>query len=154
MDLALDTMELWLPLMLLALGYFAGRAAETRHYASIHEREKGYASVPIVTGKTLTDPRPVAAVTLATGSVVVSIDYYKRFLMGLRNIVGGEAKAYASLIDRARREALLRMRESQPEADLFLNFRMETATLYGGRAKSPGSVEIVAYATAIRFAAV
>ncbi len=154
MEIALDTMELWLPLVLLSFGYFAGRSAENRHYASIHARERQHVGVPVITARTLGEDRAIAASALATGSVVVSIDYYKRFLMGLRNIVGGEAKAYASLIDRARREAILRMRESQPEAELFLNLRMETATLYGGRAKSPGSVEIVAYATAIRFAGV
>ncbi len=151
-DLILASAQLWVPLLVLGLGYFAGRSAERTHYASIHAREESMPDVPLVTARTLHDDRPVAEANLVTGSVVVSIDAYKRFAMSLRNLVGGEARGYSSLIDRARREALLRMRESFPEADVFLNFRMETATLFSGRGKNPGSVEIVAYATAIRFA--
>lgn len=151
MEFFLDTAEFWIFLTLLGVGYVAGRSAESKHYASIHAREETHLATPVITGKTIADPRPVASSALATGSVVIAIDYYKRFLMGLRNLVGGEAGAYASLIDRARREALLRMRESQPDADLFLNFRMQTATLFHGRGKNPSSIEIVAYATAIRF---
>lgn len=151
MSLFLDTVELWLPLLLIVLGYSAGKAAETRHYASIHEREAMHLRVPVITSRTLEAGREVAEAGLSIGSVVVSIDAYKRLLMSLRAIVGGEARAYASLIDRARREALLRMRESAPEADLFVNFRFETMTLYSGRGNSPGAVEIVAYATAIRW---
>lgn len=152
MGLLLDTIEIWLPLLLLAIGYVAGKAAEKRHYASIHEREREHLRVAVITSRTLDDQRAVADASLATGSVVVAIDTYKRLLMGLRGLIGGEARAYSSLIDRARREALLRMRESAPGADLFINFRIETTTLYGGRSGSPGAVEILAYATAIRLA--
>jgi uncharacterized protein YbjQ (UPF0145 family) len=152
MSILLDTVEIWLPLSLILLGYFAGRVAEKRHYASIHERERIHLRVPVITSKTLDDGREVADASLATGSVVISIDAYKRLLMGLRGLIGGEVKAYTSLIDRARREALLRMRESAPDADLFINFRLETTTLYSGRGSSPGSVEILAYATAVRLA--
>ena len=41
---------------------------------------------------------------------MVSVDYFKRFLAGLRMIFGGRVSSYESLLDRARREALLRMR--------------------------------------------
>ena len=100
----------------------------------------------------LSDPRPVAEVALATGSVVISVDYYKRFLMVFRNIFGGEIRSYASLIDRGRREALLRMKESSPSADMFLNCRIETSTISNGNGKATGTVEILAYGTAVIFA--
>jgi uncharacterized protein YbjQ (UPF0145 family) len=150
MEVFAETLELWLPLLLIVVGYTVGKVAEKRHYVSIHERERAHLRVPVVTSRTLDEGREVADAALATGSVVIAIDAYKRFLMGLRSLIGGEAKGYASLIDRARREALLRMRESAPEADLFLNFRMETTTLFSGRGKNPSSVEIIAYATAVR----
>ena len=139
------------PLFLLALGYVAGKTAESNHYQSIHAREKNFQAVPTVTTKTLSDPRPVREATLVVGSVVVSIDYYKRFLAALRNLFGGEVRAYSPLLDRGRREALLRMKESCPHADLFLNCRLETASIFKGKGKATGSVEIIAYSTAVVF---
>ena len=140
-----------LPLMLLLLGLFVGRAMEKRHYHSIHEREKTFLAIPAVTSKSLSDSRKVADVSFVIGAVVISVDHFKRFLMFFRRIFGGEIRSYASLIDRGRREALLRMKESCPKADLFLNCRMETATLFSGTGKATGCVEVVAYATAITF---
>lgn len=152
MDLFLETSQFWFFLVVLTIGYVAGRIAERRHYASIRKREAEIRLVPVLTSKTLPDPRPVSSSQLASGSVVVAIDAYKSFLMGLRGLVGGEAKGYASLIDRARREAMLRMRESAGDADAFLNVRIQTATLYGSRKGNASSIEVIAYATAIRFA--
>ena len=56
-----------------------------------------------------------------------------------------------TLIDRARREAVLRMKESCPEADLVINLRLETSSITKGRGKQIGSVEVLAYGTAIYF---
>lgn len=140
-----------LPLLLVGLGYLAGRYAERRHYESIRTRERGFLAVPNVTGKTLQDPRPVQDAQLAVGSVVVSVDYFKRLLTTFRQLFGGEIASYASLLDRARREAILRMKESCPQADLFLNCRLETATIFSGRRGATGSVEVVAYGTAVWF---
>ena len=104
---------------------------------------------------TLKDPdipaHRVREARLVYGNVVISIDYFKKILAGLRNLFGGTVKSYESLIDRARREALLRMKEMAPEADMIVNVRIETAAI--GRSankKSIGSVEAIAYGTAIR----
>lgn len=138
-------------LFLLGLGYFAGKWAETRHYRSIHAREAGFLTTPAVTTKTLGDPRPVRQTQLAVGSVVISVDHFKRFLMGFRRIFGGEVRSYSSLIDRGRREAILRMKEAAPGADLFLNCRLETSTISNGQGNATGCFEVVAYGTAIQF---
>ena len=148
---ALLLLQLGLPLGLLALGFVMGRIAETRHYRSIHQREENFVTVPTVSIKTVMDPRPVRACELAVGSVVISVDHYKRFLMGFRTIFGGEVRSYSSLLDRGRREALLRMKESCPGAGLFLNCRTETSTISNGKGNATGTVEILAYATAVRF---
>lgn len=150
MELFVDPVT-W-PLLLVGLGYLAGRYAERRHYESIRARERSFIAVPSITAKTLHDPRPVNDARLAVGSVVVSVDYFKRMLMGFRQLFGGEIASYASLLDRARREAILRMKESCPGADMFLNCRLETATIFSGRGRATGSVEVVAYSTAIWFA--
>ena len=148
----MDFLSLAIPIFLLLLGFFAGRYAEHRHYRSIREREEKMLTTPAVTTKTLDDGRPVAQAELAVGSVVISVDYFKRFLMGFRRIFGGEVKSYSPLIDRGRREAILRMKESHPDADLYLNCRMETAAIFNGKGKATGSVELFAYCTAIKFA--
>lgn len=138
-------------LVLLGLGYGFGKNAERRHYQSIKARESRWAQVPAMTFKQPPEDRAVASSDLVTGSVVVSVDYFKRFLTGFRMFFGGELRSYASLIDRARREALLRMREQAPEADAFLNVRMETSSIAQGRKDALGTVEVLAYATAIRY---
>jgi uncharacterized protein YbjQ (UPF0145 family) len=151
-DTVIVALQIGFAVGLLALGFVAGRYAETKHYASIYAREEQYLHVPAVSFRTLNDPRPVASATLATGSVVVSVDHYKRILMVFRQIFGGEVRSYSSLIDRGRREAVLRMRESCPSADIFLNCRLETSTISNGTGKAVGTVEILAYGTAITFA--
>jgi uncharacterized protein YbjQ (UPF0145 family) len=146
-----DLAALLLAVALLGLGFFAGKVAEWRHYRSIREREGLTFKVPAVSFKTIDDPRPVRDVRLAVGSVVVSADYYKRFLMSFRKIFGGEVHSYSSVIDRGRREALLRMKESCPDADLFLNCRLTTSSITNTQGRDIGRVEVVAYGTAIEF---
>lgn len=143
--------ELWIAITALALGYLIGGVLEKKHYRSIQEREEATLNVPISTRKSLgvEEEARVQRAELAYGSVVVSVDKFKRFLAGLRNFFGGEVSSYASLIDRARREAFLRMKESHPSADCFVNCRLETATLSNGQGKTVGTVEVLAYGTAV-----
>ncbi|MCP5521530.1 MAG: heavy metal-binding domain-containing protein [Verrucomicrobiales bacterium] len=143
---------LFVVVVLLVVGFSFGRLAESRHYASIKQREADTLNVPAVTCRRWELERPIAEASLAVGSVVVSVDYFKRFLTGLRKVFGGELHSYASLIDRGRREALLRMKESCPDAHLFLNCRLETSSISKGQGDSVACVEVLAYGTAIRFA--
>jgi uncharacterized protein YbjQ (UPF0145 family) len=87
---------------------------------------------------------------LVAGSVVISVDYFKRFLAGLRNIFGGRVRSYESLLDRARREAILRMKAEAKAlgADMVFNIKMETASISKGRRNAIGAVEVLAYGTA------
>ncbi|MBI4604963.1 MAG: heavy metal-binding domain-containing protein [Planctomycetes bacterium] len=153
MEDAVDIIAVLVPIALLALAFATGKVLERRHYQSIAERERKLVAVPAVTCETLDDERPVQQVELAVGSVVVSADYFKRFLMGFRKIVGGEIRSYSSVIDRARREAIVRMKESCPRAHMFLNCRLETSSISGGSGRGIGFVEIVAYSTAVTFKA-
>ena len=142
--------ELIVAFILLALGFGLGRFLERKHYESIARREALLLHSPAVTFKNPPDDRSVELVSLAVGSVVVSVDYFKRFLAAFRMVFGGELGSYASLIDRGRREALLRMKESCPGADLFLNTRLETSSISKGSMNQRiGSVEILAYSTAV-----
>ncbi len=136
----------------MTLGYIAGTIAEKRHYRSIREREQAFLNLPAVTLKTAHyTPDQVASARLVYGSAVISIDYFKKILAGLRNVFGGKVKSYESLMDRARREALLRMKEmAGGDAAVIVNVRIETAAV-GKQAnkKSVGCLEAIAYGTAI-----
>lgn len=139
--------------LLLSFGYFFGQMAEKRHYASIEKREQEYINLPTTTGKYVIGvDETIKESALVTGSVVVSVDYFKRILASLRAFFGGNVRSYETLVDRARREATLRMKESCPEADQIINIRLETSSIYKGKGKQIGSVEVLAYGTAIYLA--
>ncbi|HIG27182.1 MAG TPA: heavy metal-binding domain-containing protein [Verrucomicrobiales bacterium] len=141
------------PFLFLILAFITGKSAEKRHYRSIKLREETWHHIPAITGKQLPGLPEINSAELVVGSVVVSIDYFKRLLSGFRMIFGGEMKSYSSVIDRGRREAVLRMKEASPKADMFLNCRIETSTISNGKGKAIGCAEILAYATAVRFRA-
>ena len=69
----------------------------------------------------------------------------------LRKIFGGEVLSYETLIDRARREAVLRMKEEAEKADVILNLRIETSSIgqTANKRNTIGSIEAIAYGTAI-----
>jgi uncharacterized protein YbjQ (UPF0145 family) len=143
--------DLLIILGLTALGYFAGGWAERRHYRSIEKREQELLHIPAISMKSVPYPgEQVAMAEMVHGSAVISIDYFKRLLASLRNIFGGTVTSYESLLDRARREALLRMKESAPGADLFVNVRIETSSIgKSSRKKRVSCLEALAYGTAI-----
>jgi len=145
--------NLGLFIFLLLLGYFFGKHAEAKHYRSIEERENNFRRLPTANWK---KPLPMKGdlvkVQLVTGSVVISIDYFKRFLASLRNLFGGRVTAYETLIDRARREAILRMKENCPQASQIINLRIETASISQSASRGTiGSIEVLAYGTALTF---
>ena len=138
-------------LILLALGYFAGTFLEKRHYQSIKLRERETHHVPMVTFGAK-QPLPDAhSAALFVGSVVVSVDYFKLFASSLQKLVGGRLVAYESLLDRGRREALLRMKEAAIAwgASQVMNVRLETATI-SGKAGGSVTIEVIAYGTGVR----
>jgi len=139
-------------LLLLALGYGFGQYLERRHYRSIIQREAALRRIPVFATKHLPEDLPPGTRTeLVMGSVVISVDYFKRFLAGLRMLVGGRLASYETLIDRARREAILRAQDNarrKGAAQLF-NLKLETASISKGAKQAVGSVEVLAYGTAV-----
>lgn len=135
---------------LLALGYFFGRFFEKRHYKSIIKREAQYRHIPVIASRIPPVAQPPDAIMLVTGSVVVSVDYFKRFLASLRSLIGGRVLSYESLLDRARREAILRMKEQATSlgANKVFNLKLETASISKSAKGKIGSVEVLAYGTA------
>ncbi len=136
----------------LLLGYGFGQLAEKRHYRSIKKREEKYKDILVFSSKTPPRDWQIDSSRLVQGSVVVSVDYFKRFLFSLRNIFGGRVEAYESLIDRGRREAVLRMKEqaAKHSSQSIFNIKFETSSVSRGVSSALGSVEVFAYGTAIK----
>jgi uncharacterized protein YbjQ (UPF0145 family) len=138
-------------LALLALGYAFGTAAERRHYKSILEREDALRQVMVFSARFPSDPDRRRESRLVSGNVCVSVDYFKAFVAGLRGLIGGRVTSYEGLLDRARREAVLRMKEearSLGPCKIF-NVKIETSSVSQGGEGTLGTVEVLAYGTAV-----
>lgn len=145
----MEFIQIYVGVFFLVLGFVAGTIVEKLHYRSIRRRELGFVTLPAITCSHVPDESEVQRSQLALGSAVISVDRFKAFAAGLKKLFGGEIHAYSSLLDRARREALLRMKENFADADLFVNVRFETSTISNGGNSRIGSVEVLAFSTAI-----
>ncbi len=155
MDLALIELifNFGLPLALLITAYFIGSAIERRHFRQLAAREKAIAGLPTTTFEALPESWTVGNASLVSGSVVVSLDYFKRIIAGLRTLIGGRVKTYEPLLDRARREAVLRMKEEAQKRgfDAVINVRIHTSRLANARGDGKGTagVEVLAFGTGL-----
>lgn len=138
--------------VLLLLGFTIGRARERRHLADLDNRELVNREFMVTDIRTVPRGMQPQSARLVMGATVVASDYLKTFLSGFRMIFGGEMMSYSTMIDRARREARLRMIESARQAGALavINVRFETSTVSGttGRNAAPMS-EVLCYGTAL-----
>ncbi|MGB5810485.1 MAG: hypothetical protein WBG86_08145, partial [Polyangiales bacterium] len=89
-------LTLGVPVLLIALGRVVGSRIERRHYANIAERESRFEGQPTFSTHVPGELGAIDHADLATGSVVVSIDHFKRFISGFRMMFGGEVRSYSS----------------------------------------------------------
>lgn len=82
---------------------------------------------------------------VVSGSTVRAKHFGRDLLSGLKNIVGGELKAYTELLGESRKEATQRMIEqaTQLGADAVVNVRYSTSSI------AAGASEIYVYGTAV-----
>ena len=146
-------LQFGLPFLILVLAYFVGSMIERRHFRNLRKREAEASGYPVITFETLPADWTVGSTGLVSGNVVISLDYFKRVIAGLRGLVGGRIKTYEPLLDRARREAMLRMIESARQSgyDAIVNVRLETSRLANSRRDGEGvaGVEMLAFGTGI-----
>lgn len=83
---------------------------------------------------------------MVNGSTVRSKHFGKDLFAGLKNIVGGELKAYTELMEETRNEAVGRMiQQAQAKgANAVINIRFGTSDV------APGAAEVFAYGTAVK----
>ena len=133
--------------VLLVLGFLFGRVAEKRHFKQLVEREENSRELPVVATRYPPEDR-IYRQQLVTGNVVIASDYFKVFLAGLINIFGGRVTPFESMLDRARRESLLRMKDQAAELDAayVFNIKFDTTRIATGRL---AAMEVLAYGTAM-----
>ena len=138
-------------IVLVGLGFFFGRHAESKHYKSIFAREDELRAIVVTTERFARPNHTHHTALLVSGSVVISVDYFKVVAAGLRKLIGGRIRSYESLLDRARRESILRMQAQAKAmgAELVINMKFETSRISGSAGKGVGSMEVLAYGTAL-----
>jgi uncharacterized protein YbjQ (UPF0145 family) len=144
----LETFNLWLLLGLLVLGYGAGRWQERRHYRSLRQREVALRHIVALNTRYIPEGVAATGAVLVSGGVVISSDYFKTFVAGFRAFFGGRFRGYETLLERARREALLRLKAEAQAAGttLVIGVRFQSTTIAGS---ATPSVEVMAFGTAL-----
>lgn len=138
-----------LPAVVLFFGWLVGHLSETKHERSLALREETLKDIETTD---MRNPPGFAGAegpcALVSGEAVVASDTFKSWVFGFKNIVGGESKTFTRLFDRARREALLRMKERARElgCNAVCNVRFDSADIGGNAAgaKKRGSNMAVA----------
>ena len=99
-----------------------------------------FVTTETVPGKEITE-----TLGIARGNTVKARNVGRDITQSIRNITGGELKAYSELLSDAREEALERMEEDarSMDADAVVNVRLESSEIANG-----GS-EVIAYGTAV-----
>jgi uncharacterized protein YbjQ (UPF0145 family) len=102
--------------------------------------------VATVTTDTIPGREIAEVLGIARGNTVEARNVGRDITQGIRNLAGGELKAYSTLLAGARDEALARMEADAAEmgADAVVTVRMETSEI------SKGASEVIAYGTAVR----
>lgn len=144
--------QIGIGLALLVIGIIFGQLNERSHYRDIKRREALLRRIIVLPERFVPDALQVDETRLVCGSVVISSDYFKQFYGGLKALVGGRMGMYESLVDRARREAILRMKRQALNfgAQAVCNLKIQTSSISLGAKDRIGSVEVLAYGTAVR----
>jgi len=130
------------------LGWLVATWFERRHFKSMDEREIPLQGIKLTTAKRISSCEP-EGVTLLIGSVVVAHDYFRTLIIFFRRVIGGNIKPYEKLVERGRREALIRLKEEAElrGIDKVINVRFTTNSVAG---RFLHAIEMVAYGTGIK----
>ncbi|MEP1229231.1 MAG: heavy metal-binding domain-containing protein [Litorimonas sp.] len=140
-------------IILLSIGMVFGNLNERRHFKRLQADEEALSHIKVYNLKSV--PPSLAADledggTLVTGNVVIAIDYFKRVIATIKMLIGGRLGSYESLVERARREAVIRMQKHAASigATEIYNARIEFSVI-GQQPKISGA-ELMAYGTAVK----
>ena len=138
-------------LTLFFLGLVFGTIIERKHFTSLKNRERKVRLSEIIytNMKEIPNKETIKDTKLVVGEVVISIDYFKRVVSGLLNIFGMNLFTYESLLERARREATLRMIDKLKGSKEIYNVIVTTSMLNIDTKQNVGSIEVIVYGNSI-----
>ena len=101
----------------------------------------------IVTSADVVPGQNVQILGLVRGNIVTSKNFGRDMMASMKQLVGGEIKSYTDMTDEARQVAEDRMIASAEAlgADAVIAMRFSSGSL------APGTVEMLAYGTAVKF---
>jgi uncharacterized protein YbjQ (UPF0145 family) len=138
---------------LLFAAWVSGSLLERRHLQSLLLLEGVSRDLLVLTIEDLPSGWEVESCDLVVGNVVISQDYFKRFAASIKGVFGGNIGVLEPLLERARREAVMRMKAEARACghDTVINVRIETSPMANTRRDGKGTagVEILAFGTAI-----
>ena len=137
--------------LLLLIGIIFGTMNERNHFSRIVKAEEELSDIKVFNIKTLPDNVQVGG-ALVTGNVVIAVDYFKVFVAGFIMLFGGRMSGFEKMMERARREALVRMQREAKAlgANAIYNTRIEFSAV-GQRPNKIGGAELFAYGTAVKY---
>ena len=93
--------------VLFSIGWGFGRHTERKHFQALKEQENRLAYIHIETNRFKTSE---TTGQLVSSNVVISHDYFKYVIANIHNFFGGRLTSYESIVERARREAVIRLK--------------------------------------------
>lgn len=131
--------------ILFTVGWAFGRHAERKHLNELALQERRLAYIRIDNNRFKTSEH---LGQLVSSNVVISHDYFKYVIANIQNFFGGRLTSYESVVDRARREAVVRLKLEAEKmgATQIMGLRLSTTEL----GMQGGMIEVFAYGTAIQ----
>ena len=131
--------------ILFLVGLAFGRYNEQKHLKQLDEDEKNLAYITV-------DNQRFTEYTvqghMVSSNVVISHDYFKYVIANIHNFFGGRLKSYESILERGRREAVVRLKKEAAKqgATHIAALRLSSNEM----GMEGGMVEVFAYGTAIK----
>ncbi|MEX0299655.1 MAG: YbjQ family protein [Kordiimonas sp.] len=128
-------------------GWLVTTYFERRHTKELTIQESELQHISLSNNNKVTTPS--TDLVLLTGSTILVHDIFRKFFITIRKIIGGNVVLYERLTMRARRSAILRMKE---EANLrgidhIINVRLDTVQVPG---RFLSGIAVVAYGTGVK----
>ncbi|MGG6831012.1 UNVERIFIED_CONTAM: YbjQ family protein, partial [Staphylococcus haemolyticus] len=126
--------------ILFSVGFGFGRFNERKHLQYLDEQEQRLAYIRVNNSRFIESTLPGHMIS---SNVVISHDYFKYAIANVQNMLGGRLTSYESVVERARREAIVRLKLEAEKigADQIMGIRLSTTEL----GMQGGMVEVFAY---------
>ncbi|MCH2174973.1 MAG: YbjQ family protein [Lentisphaeria bacterium] len=138
----MNSFELFLifgfPFLTLVAGFIVNRVISNLHLKKLNARESRLKHIMVSQQRHTPSNLLIESGMIVTSEVVLSVGYFRSWIAGWIQLVGGNISGYEDVMQRARREAIVRVMEQahQANAPFVWNLRIEAVDLYlkkGGR---------------------